>query len=281
MSTLYEQMKIQRIGIKKNNFRELYYSILKMSWTNFFLLLSLAYLLLNTLYAFLYFLDIQGVANTESKSFFEAFVFSVQTFATIGFGHFYPNSYFIHIVVILESLTGVVFTALVTGLTFAKFAKPTTHIIFSNKAIICDFDGVPTLIFRLGNGRESSIVDAKLSVVTLKPVVTKEGHTIQRFVDVKLERSNSPFFLLTWSVMHKIDQTSPFYGFTQEDFIKNKVSLFVSMTGYDEIYSQTVHAGFRYNSNEIQFSKKFVDVVEVLEDGTRKIDFRKFHEIEV
>lgn len=281
MSTLYEQMKIQRIGIKKNSFRELYYSILKMSWLRFFSLLSLAYLLINAFYAFLYMQDIQGIANTEKKSFFEAFSFSVQTFATIGFGHFYPTSYFVHVVVILESLTGVVFTALVTGLTFAKFAKPTTHIIFSNKAIICDFDGVPTLIFRLGNGRESSIVDAKISVVTLKSQVTKEGHTIQRFVDIKLERDRSPFFLLTWSVMHKIDQSSPFYGFTQEDFIKNKVNLFVSLTGYDEIYSQTVHAGFRYNSNEIQFSKKFVDVVEVLQDGTRKIDFTKFHEIEV
>lgn len=281
MATLYEQMKIQRLGIKKNNLRELYYSILKMSWARFFLILSLVYMLINAFYAGLYMLDIKGIANTENKSFFEAFVFSVQTFATIGFGFFYPTTHFIHIIVILESLSGVVFTAIVTGLTFAKFSKPTTHIIFSNKAIVCDYDGVPTLIFRLGNGRESSIVDAKISVVTLKPVVTKEGHTLQRFVDVKLERARSPFFLLTWSVMHKIDETSPFYGYTEQDFIKNKVNLFVSMNGYDEIYSQTVHVGFRYQQNEIKFSKKFVDVVEVLGDGTRKIDFTKFHEIEV
>lgn len=281
MSSLYEQIKIQRHGIKNRRFREMYYSVLRMSWSRFFLLLAAAYLIINTLFSFLYLSGGDCIGNAEPGSIFDAFNFSVQTFATIGYGHLLPQTAFAHILVVLESLSGIVFTALITGLTFAKFSRPTPHVIFSNKAIISSYDGVPTLMFRLGNGRENSIVDAKISVVTLKETKTSEGHTMQRFVDVKLERDQSPFFLLTWSVMHKIDETSPFYGFTKEDFKKNNVSLYVSLIGYDEIYSQTIHAGFRYKPSEIQFSKKFVDVIEILPDGGRKIDFTKFHDVEV
>ncbi|OQW49327.1 MAG: hypothetical protein A4S09_12490 [Proteobacteria bacterium SG_bin7] len=279
MSSLIDQVKIERHGLSRHSLRELYYSILKMSWTRFLFYVALTYTAINAFFAFLFTLQANDIANSTSNSFWDAFVFSNQTFATIGFGYYLPITPYAHVLVYIESILSTLFTAITTGLTFAKFARPTPHIIFSNKVVITSLDDIPTLMFRLGNGRDSNIVDAKITVLTLVPYKSKEGITLQRFVDVKLERDQSPFFLLTWTVMHKVTEGSPFYNMTHKDFLERDVELFVSLTGYDEAFSQTIHAAHRYQANDVHFSKRFADVISFLGDGTR-IDFTKFHDVE-
>lgn len=272
-------MKVQRIGVKHRLLGEVYFFVLKMSWLQFVFCFVIVYLIINSLFAGLYLLDQNSILNAQEGSFIDSFIFSSQTFSTVGYGFLLPKSGYGQFLAIVENMAGILFMALVTGLTFAKFSRPTTHVIFTDKAVVADFDGIPTLMFRIGNGRDTSIVDAKLTVVTLRPQISTEGITMQRFVDLKLERDQSPFFLLTWTVMHKLDQSSPFYGFTEEDFRRNNVNLFVSLIGYDETFSETVHSGFRYLSDQIHFGKRFVDVVGVHPDGRRTLDFHHFHDI--
>jgi inward rectifier potassium channel len=279
MASLREQMRIKRFGIKHNFLREMYYIIFTMSWLQFFFVFTLVYALINCGFAGLYSLDPNGVSNIQKGSFFDLFVFSSQTFSTVGYGFFLPTTTYIHWVVIFESMSGILFTAIITGLTFAKFSRPTTHLIFSDKVVVANYDGLPHLMIRIGNGRDTSIIDAKISLVTLKEHISKEGLSMQRFVDLKLDRDQSPFFLLTWTVMHKIDENSPFYGYTQDDFHKKNINLFVSLMGHDETFAQTVHAGWRYSSQQIYFARKFEDVISLDSDGTRIINFNKFHEV--
>jgi len=279
MASFHDLMKIQRVGVKHQYSRELYFYILKMPWRKFVLGFLAIYFFINGLFACLYLLEPGSVANIRDASFFDAFAFSSQTFSTVGYGYFIPKSIYAHSLVIFENMAGILFMAIVTGLTFAEFSRPTTSIIFSEKMVVTPFDGVPTLMFRIGNGRDTSLVDTKISLTTLRSQITQEGISMQRFVDLKLERNQSPFFLLTWTVMHKMDESSPFFGYKADDFASQNISLFVSLMGHDETFSETMHTGWIYYSKNIYFGKKFEDVVYVNEKGGRLLDFSKFHEV--
>lgn len=278
MSSLREQMKIQRIGVNHQFSREMYFVVLRMSWPLFVLSFALLFVGINVLFSLLYMIEPGSVSNVKDSSFFEIFIFSSQTFSTVGYGYYLPTTTYSHIVATIENMSGILFTAIMTGLTFAKFSRPTSSVVFTTSATVITYDGVPTLMFRIGNGRDSSIVDAKITVVTLRPQKTPEGHTMQRFVDLKLERDHSPFFILTWTVMHKMDEKSPFYGFTEEDFQKNNINLFVSLIGYDETFSETIHSGWLYAADKVRFGKKFADVITTDSKGTRILDFNRFHD---
>ncbi|PWU12940.1 MAG: ATP-sensitive inward rectifier potassium channel 10 [Bdellovibrio sp.] len=281
MSRMSERLRAERIGVPRQPLREIYFLILKMSWPRFLALVAFSFCALNAFFATLYWLGGDTITNAEPGSFFDAFAFSNQTLATIGYGKLLPQGTYANVVVLVESVVGVNFAALVTGLTFAKFSRPTTHIVFTDKVVVVPFEGVPTLMFRMGNGRDTNIMDAEVKVVTLRKQVSREGLVMSRFIDLPLERSTSSFFMLTWTVMHKLDKASPFYGFSVEDFRQRGVELFISLVGFDETYAQTVHANWRYTPGDIHFAKKFVDVIETLPDGVRRIHFNRFHEIEI
>lgn len=279
MGSLLDQMKVERLGVPKHSPQEVYHKVLKMSWVRFVSMAATIYLLLNALFALLYWLGDHTLAHSEGNSYFDAFVFSVQTFATIGYGYLLPQTVWAHFLVFAESIFAIIYIALFTGLTFAKFSRPTVNVIFSRKAVVMNYDGVPHLMLRLGNGRDTNIVDAQIKIVTLVAHTSKEGYKMQRFVDLDLVRSHSPFFVLTWTVMHRIDENSPFFGLSQEEFRSKAFNLFVSLSGYDETYSQSVHTAWRYLAEDIHFAKKFVDVVDVRADGTRVLNFSQFHEV--
>jgi len=278
MASLRDQIKMHKIGIKRKILNNIYFIVLKMSWLYFILYFVFAFIITNTLFALLYMSSPGSVSNIESYSFWRYFVFSCQTFSTVGYGYYLPITSYAHFIAVVENIAGILFTAIMTGLTFSKFSRPTSTVIFSKIALIANYDGIPTLMFRIGNGRDTSIVDAKVSVVTFRIQTTIEGHSMQRFVDVKLVRNKSPFFIFSWTVMHQIDEQSPFYNYSKSDFISNNINLYVTLNGFDETLSETVHNGWVYKPEHIFFGEKFVDVVQTQPDGTRILDFNKFHD---
>ena len=280
MSSIFSDVKIERFGVSQNPLRAVYFSVLSTTWTKFNAGVVVSYILLNMVFACLYLLEPGSVAHIGNFSFFDAFAFSNQTFATIGYGYFLPQTPYAHVIVIIESIVSLVFVALFTGLTFAKFARPQIHVIFSKCIAFVQFEGVPTLMFRMGNGRDSNLIDAQVQVVTLRKKISVEGIEMLRFVDLKLERSRSPFFAISWTVIHKLDNESPFFGMTIEQMQQEKFEIYVSLIGYDEIFAQTVHTGYRYSASQIIPGKKFTDVITSLPDNGRRINFEKFDEIE-
>jgi len=268
------------VGRPRRPITDLYHWVLTTSWLRFFGILVGGYLLANVAFATGYILQPGSIENSEPGSFSDAFFFSVQTMATIGYGAMAPGSLWGHVLVTAEAFVGLVGFAMATGIMFAKFARPTARVLFSDVAIVAPRDGVRSLQFRMANQRGNQIVEATLRVILSKNEVTVEGERIRRFHDMRLVRATNPLFVLTWTAIHPLDETSPMWGETPESLLASQAEIIVSFVGLDETFSQTVHARHSYVVEEIRWDHRFRDVISVLSDGVRKIDYSLFHDVE-
>ena len=270
--------KVIWLGTDGTRRRDLYAWFLSLSWRSVLTLLAGIYLLVNVVFALLYLADPDGIAHARPGSFADAFFFSVQTMATIGYGTLYPQTLFANIIVTAETIVGLLSFALITGLLFTRFSRPSARVLFSNVAVVAPFDGVPTLMFRMANARRNNILQAEVRVTLLRSEATKEGQDIQRQRDLKLMRHQSSFFGLSWTVAHPIDESSPLYGETAESMRECGAVIVVLLAGTDETLNQTVHARFAYTAEQILWNHRFVDVLTRDTSGQRIIDLRNFHD---
>src|SRR5579863_1041586 len=268
------------IGLRRPWFGDLYHFMLRLSWCSFLLGGVALYLAANALFALLYLLQPGAIRNARPGSFADAFFFSVQTIATIGYGQLVPATFYANLVVTIETATGLMFLALATGLVFARFSLPIARMLFSRVAVIGPHNGQPTLSFRLANVRRNQILQAEVAVTLVRDERTQEGVLIRRFYDLTLARYRSPVFALTFTVMHEIDKDSPLYGASAASLTAQNVELVVTATGIDETIAQRVHARTSYLPHEILWGHRFADVIGWTEDGRRVIDYRRFHDAE-
>jgi inward rectifier potassium channel len=257
---------------------DLYHWLLALSWKKFLILISVFYLVINIFFAYAY-LTVNGIANTQAGSFKDAFFFSIQTLSTVGYGSMYPETLYAQILVTLEVWIGLLSVAILTGLMFARFSRPTARVLFSKVAVICPFNEVPTLMFRTANQRENQILEAQIQVSLVRNEVSSEGHYMRRFYDLDLWRSQTPMFGLSWQVMHPIDENSPLFGSSAEILAEENAELWVTLTGLDETFSQTIHARYSYTYREILWNKKLVDIFLQTSDGKYYIDISHFHDV--
>ncbi len=267
------------VGLRRSTWSDLYYFLIASRWRVVLLLYGAAYLLANALFGLLYTWT-GGVANARPGSFSDAFFFSAETLGTIGYGVFAPQSFPAHVVATLENMVGLLGLATFTGITFAKFSRPKARVIFSDVAIIAPRNGLPTLSFRVANERVNHVVEATLRVTLVRSEVTSEGERYRRMVDLPLARSESPAFVLTWLALHVIDGTSPLSGVTPEAFVEGKMEVLVTFTGWDETLAQTIYARQSYVGQELRWNHRFRDVIKMAPDGSRQIDYGRFHETE-
>ena len=195
----------------------------------------------------------------------DAFYFSVQTLATIGYGAMAPATRYGHAVVVVEALVGTLGVALVTGVTFAKFARPTARVLFAARAVVHARDGVPHLVFRLANWRGNMVVEGHLRVLLLVLQKTQEGDVIRMPVELPLVRDRTALFALSWMPMHRIDASSPFYGgeAALERLRARETEIFLAFTGVDETIGQQIHARYRYKLDDIVYNARFADVLTI------------------
>lgn len=245
-----------------------YTSLVEMSWPRFLLIVLLAYIAINTLFGIAYMMvGLEHIANMEVMDFLwadllRATFFSIETFTTVGYGALYPTSLSAHIIASLNALVGLMSFALVTGLIFARFAKPKAHLIFSEVAVVGPYLDYQGFQFRIVNRRESKIIDVQATVVfTWIDRNGKEGW--RRYAPLKLERSAVALLPLHWTVVHPIDEYSPLYGKTAEELRRKNAEFIVLIKGFDETYSQLVHTNTSYVSEEmrwnVQFKKMYSD----------------------
>jgi inward rectifier potassium channel len=260
--------------------RDFYHRALRLPWSAFMALLGLGVLALNALFGLLYMLGDRAIAGTQPGSFLDHFFFSVQTFTTIGYGAMYPQTMYGHVLVTIEALTGLLSIGLIAMLAFARVSLPIARIRFSNTAVIADFDGTPTLMFRAANERRNSLIAARVQVSLLRQETTREGTAMRRFYDLALARSETPIFSLSWLVMHPITPASPLYQLTEADLRHADFALLVTITGLDETVSQTMHARHAYLSSDVLWNHRFKDMVEETPGGDRHVDLRRIDQTE-
>jgi inward rectifier potassium channel len=273
-------LNVVRLGVSRLHFADLYHWLLTLSWPRFFVFIWLSYVLTNSLFALAYLAGGDCIANARPGSFKDAFYFSVQTMATIGYGSMYPRTDYANTIVCIQALFGLWGVAMVTGLAFARFSRPTARVIFSRVAVITSFNGVSTLMYRTANQRFNQILEAQQRVTLIRDEATSEGDYMRRFYDLQLIRSQSPIFALTWTVMHAIDENSPLYKLTAKDLVEQQVEIVVTLTGLDETVSQTIHARHSFVASEVLWDMRFVDIISRTPEGKRVVDYTRFHEVE-
>ncbi len=270
---------VVRTGLKRQVAGDVYHSILIMRWRSFFAMLGAAYVGINTVFAELYLLGgDDALLNAQPGSFADAFNFSIHTLATIGYGTISPNSAYTNTIVALEAFVGLVSTAVATGLVFAKFARPSANVLFSNVATLQTRDGVPHLVIRAANKRNARIVDAQFKMMLQHDTVTAEGDRIRKFHEVKLLNGTSPLLFLSWTLLHRIDADSPFKGHTAESLRAVNAELLVTVMGLDEVFVQTIHARHSYVVADLRWGEQFVDMLERPPVGPMRVDYGKFHQ---
>ena len=270
--------EVLAIGLYRPWFRDLYHFALRIPWWRFLLSGIALYVVVNALFALLYLIPGDHIANARPGSFVDAFFFSIQTMATVGYGQLWPATFYGNLIVTLETGVGLMLLAVATGLVFARFSRPTARVLFSRVAIVAPHNGVLTLSFRAANLRHNQILQAEIGVVLLRDEQTQEGETIRRFYDLKLARHRSPVFAMTFTVMHPIDHDSPLHGATAATLQAENAELIVTATGIDEIIAQPVHVRTSYLPDEILWDHRFVDLFGWTDDGRRVIDYRRFHD---
>jgi inward rectifier potassium channel len=269
-----------RVGAASPRHGDVYHALLTAPWPVLIAMLALGFIGANMLFACAYLAIGNGIANARPGSFADAFFFSVQTMATIGYGSMAPQTLAANIVVAVEAFGGVLGFAMLTGLTFAKFAHPTARVLFSQVAVVTTRDGVPSLMFRMANERgRTAIVEAQAHVVLARDETTAEGERVRRFHDLDLSRRQNAIFSFTWTAIHPITPSSPLHGSTAAMLAASDAVVVASVTGFDEAFAQTVHARHSYTADAVIWNARFADILSVGPTGERRIDYTRFHDI--
>ena len=268
------------VGRQTAWFEDLYHLVIGASWPRFFALMGGVFVVLNLGFAVCFFLAPGSVEHARNYSFEDAFFFSVQTLATIGYGGMAPANFYGHLVVTVESFVGLLFSALMTGITFAKFSRPRARIVFSEKCVVTSWNGVPHLMFRMANWRQNLVLETQIRTVLLVSETTLEGDTIRRQIDLPLVRDHSSIFALSFLAMHRIDDGSPLQGVANLERLRaGDAEILVSLSGTDETVSQVIHGRYRYRLDDVVWNARFVDVLSRDEKGGRVLDYTKFHDV--
>ncbi len=276
---------VRRTGINQFSSVNLYHNLLTMSWTQFLGIVLLLYFLSNIIFGFFYMLcGANALVDTSSEpmanAFLRSFFFSVQTFATIGYGTIHPVGILANSLVTLESYYSLLANALITGLVFARFARPTARIIFSETSVIAPYRGHQGFMFRLVNGRSNQLIEVAVKILFSR-LVEENGQRVRRFDVLKLERENVSFLPLSWTIVHPIDEKSPMFDLNEQTCQSSDAEVLILLSAIDETFAQTVHARTSYKLSEIKFGYKFANLYNEIENGQPiSIDIRKLSAVE-
>lgn len=277
--SIERNLKIKRVGIARGHFGDFYHWVMASPWWQFMLYAAVFYMCINATFATIYFFSGDAILNARPGSFVDAFIFSFQTSTTIGYGFLLPKSPFAHLVVMFDVIVGILYVAVVTGLAFAKFARPRRKLLFSDKALIVDYeDGQKALVFRVANGRATQIVNAEVSVGLIRRNNAENPYIARRMYDLTLQNNRSAFFALSWNVVHVIDETSPLWGLDEPAKLAAEgIRIHATFVGIDDVYAQTVHWWQAYTSEQIVFASRFEDMITFQADESVIIDYTKIH----
>jgi inward rectifier potassium channel len=265
-------------GQDRSRWLDVYHAILTAPWWAFFVGIAAIFAAVNTVFALLYMSDPRGIDH--ARGFWDYFLFSVQTIGSANYTVMFPKTIYANVVVSIEAFFGILNLALITGVVFARFSRPFARVLFSQVAVIAPFNGVPTLMFRAANQRANQILNAEVTVSLARQVTTTEGIVMRRFEELKLIRSRSPLFALSWTVMHPIDESSPLHGADIDSLYHDQVEIIILLSGRDDTLSDIIYARHSYMPDEILWNRRFVDVLDVTPAGRRLLNLHCFHKTE-
>jgi inward rectifier potassium channel len=273
---------VRRKGLR---FRDanLYLKLIDTTWPRFLLVVVAVFLLVNMLFAGIYLaigIDRLQGAEPEMSAFANAFYFSVHTLTTVGYGNVYPRGGWANSVSALEAAAGLMIFALVTGLLYGRFSRPSARILFSGHALVTPYQDGTSLQFRITNARSNVLMNLEARVL-LMTVDSNDSQLKRSYADLPLERRGVYFFPLTWTIVHPIDSNSPLYGKTREDLARLSAELLILIQGFDDTFSQVVHSRYSYRHDEIVWGAKFVPAFSIDPKGDLVLEIDRIHEMKM
>ena len=265
--------------------RNVYQYLLQLSNSGFFLLILLAYVAFCLVFAFGFFVigteNLIGVrGETLMGTFMDCFYFSTQTFTTVGYGAIAPKGILASTVASFEAFTGLIFFAIATGLMYARFSKPKAMLRYSKNALISPFQDGKALMFRMANARNNVLMEASARMIMMMRQ-SKEDTTNRKYFGLKLELDHITFLPMSWTLVHKIDETSPLYGLTEQEMIDLDLEVMILLSAFDDTFNQTVHSRYSYTGDEILWNAKFVRAFNPDEKGEIIMDLNALDSYEL
>jgi inward rectifier potassium channel len=264
--------EFKKKGVSRFDLRDPYHLAVALTWPQFLAALLALYLSVNVVFTILFWLVPGSVANARPDSFSDAFFFSIETLATVGYGKMYPATLHGHMVASIEIVCGLAFTAVLTGLTFVRFSRPRAKLIFAANPVVAMHNGKPTLMVRIGNGRAAVLADARAQLNVLLTETTTEGEVFHRAQELQLERAHIPIFPLFWTLMHVLDERSPLNGYDAARAVKANAQVFVAIEARDPTLATTVHDIRNYPAEDVRFGMRYTEAVTTARDGTPVLD---------
>ncbi len=280
MRVQFGAFELTKRGAERYDFRDVYHTLVALSWPQFLLVLLGLVLSINVAFASLYVLVPGCVANARPGSFVDAFFFSIETLATVGYGVMAPATLYGHVVSATEIISGMGFTAIVTGMTFVRFSRPRAKIIYATHPVVTTFNGQPTLMVRIGNGRLSLLTDARVNLHVLMKEMTDEGSLFRRSHELHLSRDHLPMFALTWTLMHPIDDDSPLAGYDAARLVEGDVRMFLTLQARDHVMAVEVFDMQDYGASAVLFGMRYVDAVTIDAAGNTIADLTRISLVE-
>ena len=252
---------VRRRGVNVFNRLSWYHTMLNLSSFRFITYLVMMYILINLIFACIYYLigveHLTGIDKSNPlDEFIDVFFFSSQTFTTVGYGRIAPVGFLASLVATFEAFLGLLTFAIATGLFYGRFSRPRAYLRFSDIAVIAPFQDITALMFRLAPYKNNALTDADVTLSTAIEI-NEDGVTKSNFYRLETQLSKINTLSLNWTIVHKIDENSPFAGFTAEDFKNTNIEIIVHVRAFDEVFSNTVVQRASYVSREIIYGAKF------------------------
>jgi inward rectifier potassium channel len=270
--------EVETSGLPQSFWTDLYHRSMTVYWPVFFAAAAAIFIALNALFAFLYWLGNDPIANVFDNGPLGYFYFSIETLATVGYGDMHPQTNYGHAIATVEIFTGMSFLAVMTGLIFARFSRPRARFLFAEHPVVAIHQGQPTLMIRVANARNNTISQATARLWLFRLETTAEGSLYRRYHELLLDRHEHPMFMLSWSLFHTIDETSPLYHTTPDDLAAVEASFTLNVSGVDDISAQYLHARQVYSHRDIRWKHRYRDITSTSQQGRLLIDYSKFHD---
>jgi len=273
--------EVETRGLAAGFWTDLYHRSMTVHWPVFFGSAALIFIVLNAIFAVIYWLGHEPIANVAANlpQPLSMFYFSVETLATVGYGDMHPQTDYGHIVATVEIFTGMSFLAVMTGLIFARFSRPKARFVFARHPVVGTYQGQRTLMIRVANARHNTISQATARLWLFRVENTKEREKFRRYYELRLERNEHPMFSLSWTLLHVIDKTSAFYGMTADDFAAGEGALILTLGGVDDNSAQRLYARQIYSAHDIRWQHRYRDITSVSDDGRLVLDYGRFHDV--
>jgi inward rectifier potassium channel len=241
---------VKRIGALRP-INDVYHYLVNIRWPKFLLIVFLTYSVLNTIFAFIYLAcgveNFNGIVKTNFVSdFLNCFFFSAQSLTTVGYGNISPNSHLTQLIASFEALMGVMSFALITGLFYGRFSKPVARVIFSNVALVAPFKEGKAIMIRVANKRKNILIDCVVNVLFSKMVTDEQGERKRQYFEMPLQFNDLEVLPLSWTIVHPIDDKSPFWNYDMEDLKKNEGEIFIQFKAFDDTFHQVVASNYSY-----------------------------------